>query len=85
MSPNSSTEPAAAEASMKENPRLTYATGSAGLVISLIFADRNRIIMIRRELPLTVWSDRVNSAGSVGLSVAVVFPGGQSERQPKQV
>jgi hypothetical protein len=48
----SSTEPAAAEASTKENPRLAYATGSTGLAITVRGSSRR--IMIMRFRPANI-------------------------------
>jgi len=48
----SSTAPAAAEASTKENPRLAYATGSAGLAITVRGSSRR--IMIMRFRPANI-------------------------------
>jgi hypothetical protein len=42
---NSRTEPAAAEASTKENPRLSYATGSAGLAITVRGCSRRIMVL----------------------------------------
>ena len=48
----SSTEPAAAGASTKENPRLAYATGSTGLAITVRGSSRR--IMIMRFRPANI-------------------------------
>jgi hypothetical protein len=48
----SSTEPAAARASTKENPRLPYATGSAGLALTVRGSSRR--IMIMRFRPANI-------------------------------
>ncbi len=50
--PVSSTEPAAAGASTKENPRLAYATGSTGLAITV--RGSSRPIMIMRFRPANI-------------------------------
>src|SRR6185312_3605834 len=50
--PISSTEPAAAKASTKENPRLPYATGSTGLAITVRGSSRR--IMIMRFRPANI-------------------------------
>src|SRR5215469_12514781 len=48
----SSTEPAAAWASTKENPRLAYATGSTGLALTVRGSSRR--IMIMRFRPANI-------------------------------
>jgi hypothetical protein len=52
VTPISNTEPAAARASTKENPRLAYATGSTGLAITVRGSSRR--IMIMRFRPANI-------------------------------
>ena len=58
--PISSTEPAAAGASTKENPRLAYATGSAGLAITVRGSSRRIMIMRFRPANIRLINRRSN-------------------------
>jgi hypothetical protein len=63
----SSTEPAAAEASTKENPRLPYATGSAGLATTVRGSSRRIMIMQFRRANIRLINRRPNLPGCCSL------------------
>jgi hypothetical protein len=63
----SNTEPAAAQASTKENPRSPYATGSAGLAITVRGSSRRIMIMRFRPANIRLINRRSTCSGCCSL------------------